>query len=149
MQFSGAVVFFEEVEELAPKFLHQYIDRYEKILLRPMYQLILLGKTASCNNAMDMRVVGQLLAPRMQDLDDPWCCTEVFGIGGQFEDRLCGSGVNQRIQQLLVGIKQWIKFSRNSKNHMEIRPVNDFRRPLVHPDLFWYSLTAGTVAITA
>lgn len=53
------------------------------------------------------------------------------------------------IQELLVAVDQRVQFMRKGKYHMEVRGINDFRFPLVYPDLLLNSLTVWAVPVPA
>lgn len=57
--------------------------------------------------------------------------------------------MQKMIQELLIAVDQGIQFMRKGKYHMEVRGINDFRFPLVYPDLLQNSLTVWAVPVPA
>lgn len=57
--------------------------------------------------------------------------------------------MKKSIEELLVAVNERIKFVGQSKNHMEIRGINDFCPAFIYPDFLKNSLTVRTVAVTA
>jgi hypothetical protein len=56
----------------------------------------MIGGQAPCrNNAMDMRMMQQLLIPGMQDAEEPDLSTEMFGIAGDLKQSP-GAGAKQK-----------------------------------------------------
>lgn len=53
------------------------------------------------------------------------------------------------IQELLIAADQGVQLMRKGKHHMEVRGINDFRFPLVYPDLLQNSLTVWAVPVPA
>ncbi len=106
-------------------------------------------KTGPSNDGMNMRMKVELLAPCMENLDNPGNSTEKFFVSSKLENRFCGAFVDKIVEQSLIGIEQGIQFGRNGKDKMVIGTVYDFRRSLVHPPFFWNSLAVRAIPVAA
>ena len=107
------------------------------------------GNPSPRNDAVHMYMVVDLLVPGMEHLDNARCCPEIFLIGRQLQEYLGTASVEEPIEKLLVTVEQGIEFMWKREYHMEIGRIDHFRPALVHPDLFFDSLTVWTVTVAA
>lgn len=110
---------------------------------------VVRSKPSAGDDAVHMDMIAQFLVPGVEDLDDPGLCSEVFFVGGQFQEGFCTARMEQPVKKLLITVDQGIEFVRERKYHMEIRRVNDFRPAFINPKFFSYGLAVGTVAVAA
>jgi hypothetical protein len=76
--------FFEEGQELTPKFPGQDLKRDKELLPRPDKTGSVKGQPAARNNAMDMGMIHQILAPSMKDRDTANLRPQILGVPGEF-----------------------------------------------------------------
>ncbi len=57
--------------------------------------------------------------------------------------------MEKTVKEFLVAKKQGIEIMRQSKNHMEIRGIDNLSPAFVHPDFVRDGLTIGTVPVSA
>lgn len=112
-------------------------------------QLLIGSKSSAGNDAMHVNVIKKFLVPSVKNLYDAGRCSEIFGIGGQFQKRFGAASVKHSIKKFLIAVKQRIQFMRKRKDYMKIRGVDYFCPAFVDPDFFVDSLTVGVVAVPA
>jgi hypothetical protein len=69
---------------------------------------------------MDMRMSGELLAPRMQDREEANLCAEVSGIASDFEEGFRTGAEQQIVNDFLVLQHERGQATRQGEDHMEI-----------------------------
>ena len=120
-------------EKDAAEFFTEDPDR-EKEMFTTAYELPVRRKAGTGNDAVDMRMEIQLLSPGMKDLDDAGNGAEIFPVGRKLQKGPGDTFVEERIEELLVLIKDRIKLGRKSDNDMKIGSVNNFSLPLINPE---------------
>ena len=83
-QFPGLRGFPEIGQKFSFEFSRKNLDRNEKVFIR-IGPLPSGAKSAAGNDAVQMRMIRQVLPPRMQDSGKPNLCTEILWIPGQFQ----------------------------------------------------------------
>ena len=96
-----------------------------------------------------MRMVVQLLAPCVQDLNDTGSCSEISLIISKFQDSLGSTAVYQTVHLPLVGINNGIKLFGECEDQVKIRSVNHLTFALINPDLLHDGLTVRTIPVAA
>ena len=109
-----------------------------------------IGREAAArHNAMDVRVMGQGLAPAVQDCDHAGLGAEIFGIGSDGADRL-GRGLEEDIvDDRLVLQGDRCERGRHGEDEMEIRDWQKFGAAIGQPLGAREPLALGTVPIAA
>lgn len=107
------------------------------------------SQSSSGDDAVHMDMVGKLLVPGMEHLDDPGSGSKVFFIRRQLKEGLCTATVQQTVEELLVTVDQWVEFVGQGEDHMEVGSVYHLSPALVHPDLFIDSPAVWTAAVPA
>lgn len=144
----GTVKGLQGSQELPPEeFAHDSRRDEERIL--PFDKLKVTGQAVPGNDAVDMGMVVQLLAPGMEQLDDAWHGTKVFFIRRKLENGLRYALMQERIKHILVRIDHGIQFGRYGCDKMEVSGVDHFRSPAVDPGLLENGLADRAVAIAA
>src|ERR1700679_3479800 len=96
-----------------------------------------------------MRVMQQVLSPRMQHAEEADLGAEMPGIGCNLEQR-GGAGAKQKVvENLLVVKRQRRQKMRKREDHVDIRHGQEFRIACGEPLVTGVGLTLGTVTITA
>jgi hypothetical protein len=105
------------------------------------------SQTSGWNNAMDMRVMLQVLAPRMQNAQKANIGAEIQWIRRNLQQR-CRAGTKQQtIQDALVLISEGGKLVRDCEYHMGIRHRQKLFGALCQPSVACAGLTSRTVSI--
>ena len=109
-----------------------------------------IGREAAArHDAMDVRVMGEGLAPAMQDRDHADLGAEMFGIGADGADRL-GRGLEEDIvDDRLVLQGDRCERGRHGEDEMEIRDWQKFGAAVGQPLGAGQALALGTVPIAA
>ena len=90
-------------------------------------------KAAARDDAMDVRVMGQGLAPAVQDRDHAGLGAEIFGIGSDGADRL-GRGLEEDIVDDRLVLKgDRCERGRHGEDEMEIRDWQKFGAAVGQP----------------
>lgn len=124
------------------------MDRDEKLLLR-YPDPVVPGQPAGGDDAVHVDMVKELLVPGMEDLDDAWGRAKELIIGGEFQEGLGTAFMEEAVKKLLVAIEKGIEFMGQGKNDMEVRGIDDFGTPLIHPDFLIDSLAVRAVTVSA
>ena len=91
----------------------------------------------------------ELLSPGMEYLYDARDSAEEFLVGGQFQQGLCRTSVEEGIQEVPVGKEEDIELCRDGKDYMKIRCIDDLSLSGIYPDLFQKCLAVRTVTVAA
>jgi hypothetical protein len=83
---------FQSVAELAPENCAQHTDGKKETGSGTNPARVIGSETARRDDAVDMRVMLQVLTPRMKNGKKADLSAEVLGVGSNFEQRLCVSG---------------------------------------------------------
>ena len=109
------------------------------------------GSDPAAGNAdVDVGMEGQLLAPCMEDRDDPGLRSKELRVGAQGEQRLLHTFKLQIQEDLQIRLDQRPEIMRDSEYDMKVGdPFDQFRVALQLPLLFQGCLAAGTGAVVA
>ena len=100
------------------------------------------------NDAVNMRMSEQVLAPGVQDAEKSDLRAEMFGIGSYFQQG-GGSGSEQEMIKLpRVVLRQEVEFVGNGEDHVKVRSGQQFLFPSGDPARARLGLTLGAVPIT-
>lgn len=116
----GAV--FVKGRKLRHKFALELIaqDFYrDKKITGGFAELPIRSKPAAGDDAVHVHMISQFLIPGVEDLDNAGFCAEILLIRGQFQEGLCTAGVEEAVEEVLVGGKERVEFMREGEDHME------------------------------
>ena len=90
---------------------------------------VIWGQTSGGDQAVDMRMSEQILAPGMQNGEESDLRSQVFGISGYLEQGL-GTGAEQEvIEDLLVLQRQWGELVRQGEDNVDVGDRQEFVLP--------------------
>lgn len=138
----------QECKVFPLEFIPQDKDRQEEGSAA-FAEFTVLCKPAAGEDAVHMYMVKHFLVPSMENLDNARLCAEVFFVATQFQQRLRAAPVEETVKSLLVGKDERVELMGKSKNHMEVRSVNDLGPAPVYPDFFLDGLTVRAVTVAA
>ena len=142
------MMLFKGVHELALEPGSQHPDGDHEF--RPAADKAHTGsKPCARNDAVDMRMVIELLSPCVKYLYDRGHRAKILFVSRKLQKSFCGRIMKKAIEELLVCIYDRIKFSRDGEDHMEVWPVNDLGTSGIYPQFFEDSLTVGAVPVAA
>jgi len=110
---------------------------------------VIWGQTSGWDEAVDMRVSEQVLAPGMQDGEESDLGAQVLGIGGYLEKGFRTSAEQEVIEDFLVLQRQWGELVRESEDNMDIGNRQKFILPSHDPFVASAVLTLRAMAIAA
>lgn len=148
-ELSTAKGLLQTGNELAPKDATQDAYREEEVRT-PLDPLLAVGgESASRNHAMQVGMMHQVLAPRMQDGEKANLRAEMLGLGGNLQERF-GSGLEQEaVDDALVRQRQGAQLGWQREYDVEVGDVEQFRLPRLQPSRAGRGLALGAVAIAA
>jgi hypothetical protein len=107
------------------------------------------GQATGRNNAMDMRMMQQLLIPGVQDAEEPDLSAEMFGVPGDLEQSL-GAGAKQKaVDFTLVLPRQRSQFMRQREDDMDVRHGQKVPAARLEPAVAGVGLALRTMPVSA
>src|SRR5207247_1956625 len=106
-------------------------------------------KPATRHDAVQMRMVLQLVAPGVQCRQQADACSKLVGIGSDLQEGLCGGVEQQAIQFVAVAHDQSAQAMRQREDHMEVRYGQQVAALAFQPSQTLVTAALGTVAIAA
>lgn len=135
-------------KEFTPEQLGHHSDGQEKLLARcPPFAKVIQPTTG--DDAVDMGMEGEILAPGMQDGSQAGFRVKIFLIRRQLQNGFGGTPEQKGIQRPLVLKYYRSQCRRNGEHRMEIRNIQQIICPGLHPSLSGQALAFGTVAVAA
>jgi|SRR5215467_5538483 len=110
---------------------------------------VIWGQTSGWDEAVDMRVSEQVLAPGMQDGEESDLGAQVLGIGGYLEKGFRTSAEQEVIEDLFVLQQQLRELMRQGEDNVDIGDRQEFILASGDPLVASSALTLGTVPIAA
>src|SRR5208337_5675644 len=107
------------------------------------------GESAGGNNTVDVGMQEQVLSPGVERADDAYLRSQVFGIGGDFEQSLSAGGEQQVVEQSWIFQGQQVKFMRHREHDVEIAGGQKFAFPCRQPAFPSLCLALGAVPVSA
>ena len=89
-------------DKLAPKDATEHLDRKKESIARANPAGVVGREPAGGNDAMDVRMMLQLLIPGMEHTEKADLCPEMFGIASHFEQRFSAGAEQQIVDELLI-----------------------------------------------
>jgi hypothetical protein len=110
---------------------------------------VIWGQTSGWDEAVDMRVSEQVLAPGMQDGEESDLGAQVLGIGGYLEKRFRTGAEQEVIEDLFILQHQLTELMRQGEDNVDIGDRQEFILASGDPVVASSALTLGTVPIAA
>src|ERR1700737_1600829 len=107
------------------------------------------GETAGWDQAVDVRMMEQILAPGMQDRKEPDLRSQVFGISSYLQKSFRTGAEQEVIEDLLVLQRQLGELVRQSEDNMNIGDRQKLILTSPDPLVASPALTLGAMAIAA
>ena len=107
------------------------------------------SQSASGHHAVDVGVVHQILAPRVEHRQEADFGAEVFGIGRHLLERLCRRPKQDAVHDAFVLECQGTDFFWQGKHHVEVGDRQQLGLPCLQPGCAGYRLALRTVAVAA
>jgi len=147
-EFAGLKGAFQAGDELATEYATQYLYRQEEGVARSYPVLVIGREAAGRDHAMDMRMDLQILSPGVQHAEESDLGAEMFGIGGDLQQRR-GAGTEQKvIDDFLVLQGEPREFVRKSKHDMHVLYGQQLFIAIGEPLIAGVGLAFGTVPRT-
>ena len=129
--------------------LGQGLDGNQEGLARRMPGGAVIGHAAAGDQAVDVRVVEQLLGPGVQDGEHADGAADVARIAGQFDDGLGGGLHQQGVAVTLVGAQRVPQFLGHGDGDVEIGDRQHLALRAVEPASVWSAMTFRTGPVLA
>jgi hypothetical protein len=107
------------------------------------------GQASAGNDAVDMRMVHQILAPGVQDADKPDRSSKMFRICSKFCQGFRNSFEQKTVEDFLIPEHKGIELIGESEDHVEVRDGKQIFFPGLYPLLFFKKLALGAVPVSA
>jgi hypothetical protein len=98
---------------------------------------------------MDVWMEKQVLAPTVQDGEEPNLCAEVLGIARYFQQRFCDRTKQQVVEYCRIALTQPVQLVGQSEHHMKVRQSEQLLFPASEPSLACLRLALGAVPVPA
>ena len=107
------------------------------------------GEPTGGDQAMQVRMVPQVLAPGMEYGEDPDACPEMAWISGDLQQGFGGGTKQQVVEQALVAECKRCQLLRQSEDHMRIRHRQQTGGLSAEPAIASRRLALGTMPVAA
>src|SRR5690349_3777883 len=123
-QFSFLESLLQSVDELAAEHAAEHLHGQEEGGARRMNPVLMVGRhAAGGNDAVDVWMVQEILAPGVEDAEEADLSAEVLGIGGDLQQGGGAGAEQQTIDNLLVMKRQRRQFVRKREDHMRVEDI--------------------------
>jgi len=119
-QISSLEATFEEAEELTSEQGRQDSDGKEESFAAGDPAVAVRRKAAPGDDPVEVGMIQEVLPPGMENADHPHLGAEMFGVLGQFRERLGGRVKKEVVQELRVHGNQGVQFGGEGEDHMEV-----------------------------
>ena len=136
-------------DELAPKDATQHFDGKEEAVTRVDPAGVVEGEAAGRNDAVDMRMMFQLLVPGMEHAEEADVGAEMLGITSDFEQRFSAGVEQQTVDDLLILQGQGCQEVREREDQVHVVRRQEFPAALLEPTIPGVSLALGAVPVSA
>src|SRR5215208_2213698 len=135
---------------LAPKQRREHPDGQEEIRAgRADPPPPVQRQPAARDDAVQVRVLGQLLAPGMEDREKSDSSPQLLRVGGDLQQRLLGTAEQQVVEHPLVAPDQIVELGRKSEDHVEVRHRQQLLAAPLQPALLVQALALRAVPVAA
>ena len=149
-QLPGRVQAFEAGHELAPvQFGKGFYRNEEASVFRQGDEFFVPREPAAGDHAVHVHVVAELLVPRVEDLDDPGRCPEVFRVARELDQGLPHAPVEELVHRFLVCGEERVEFVGKGPDDVEIGGVDQLPLAFLKPCGFSHGLAVGAVPVSA
>ena len=121
MEFSPPESLLEEGQQLAAKQAAKPVHWQEEAGLACDPARVIQGQSARRNQAVQVGMVAQVLAPGMQDSQYPNVCSEMAWISRDLQQGLRGGAKQQVVEQALVAEGEGSKLLRQGEDDVGVR----------------------------
>jgi len=136
------------MEELAPELPGQHFDG-DKELISGAGPSAGSGQTTSRDYTMDVRMVGQGLAPGMQNRSEADFSAKELLISGKFQQGFGSSTEEQAVEFPLILKKNRAQFVRHGENDVEVWDIEQIVFLIIDPTLFGKRLALRAMPVSA
>jgi hypothetical protein len=140
---------FQSGDELAPKDSGQNGEGKKEAAARVEPALVVGRESAGGDHTMDMRMMLQLLVPRVEDTEEADFGAQMSGMASDFEQGLGAGAEQQIVENLLVLQRQGCQKMRKGEDHVHVAGGQEFLPTRLQPTVAGLGLTLGTVPISA
>src|SRR5207245_7048110 len=134
---------------LAAEDLRESADREEKAGRRGDPARAVLGERAAGDDTVQMQVLGEILAPGVQNRRAADIAAEMARIAGEGGERGRDRAEEQRVDDARIALSEWVQRVRQREHHVEIVDGEQLGAPGGEPALFRQGLALRAVAVTA
>jgi hypothetical protein len=139
---------FEAGEELAAGDSAQHRDGEKKARIARMHPTGVITTEASCrNDAVDVRMSKQVLAPGVENAEDADLCAQVLGVSRDFQQSSGAGGEQEMVKLSGIILRQEVKFVGDSADHVKVIRGQEFLFPSGEPALPCLGLALGAVPV--
>ena len=136
----------EVVQEFSSELFSKHIDGNEELLSR-VDPLVGIRQTAAGDEAVQVRVIVEVLPPSVKDGSDTGLCAEVFFVGAEFHEGFRNGSKKQIIHLRLILHEDDVQIVGYGENSVEILHVQEVLSLLIEPLLLSESLAFRAVAV--
>ena len=136
-------------DELTAEDATEYADGQEEGIAGMDPAGVIWGQTSGGDQAVDMRMSEQVLAPGMQDGQESDFSPQMFRIGGYLQQGLRTGAEQEVIEDLLVLQRQLAELVRQGEDNVDIGDRQEFVLASGDPLIASSALALGAVPITA
>ena len=139
----------EEGQHLAPEESAEYAHRQEETRSAGDPTGVVEGEPTGGNEAMQVRMVAQVLAPGMEYGEHSDAGTEMAWISGDLQQGLGGGAKQQVVEQALIAECKRCQLLRQGEDHVRIGHRQQAGRLSGEPAIASCGLTLGTMPVAA
>lgn len=148
-ELSFGVRRLQRSEELTAEEFSEDLHREEEVRSGTHPASAIFGESASCDDAMEVRVEPEVLSPRMEDGGETDLGSEVLLVAGDGLERLCCGTEEHAVHEALVAEGERTKLVGESEDDMEVMDGQEPCFSFVEPLGLFEALALRTVTITA
>ena len=137
----------QKVEKFAAKDAAENLDGQEETIFRLDPVGVAWIETSGGNDAVEMRVQPQVLAPGMEDAEEADLGSKVLGVGCNFEHGLSAGAEEQIVEQPWITLTERVQLVGQGKDDVEIGHAKQILFAPCQPALACLGLALGTVAV--
>ena len=140
---------FQTLQEQAPEQTREHAHRQEEVRPAPNPAIAVRRDAAARHDAVDVRMMIEVLAPRVQHRRDADIGAQMLRIGGDGGQRLGRGGEQEAVDLGLVLVGDGADRCRQREDHVEVGDRQQLRLAGLQPRLRRRPLALGTVAVAA
>src|SRR5271167_2911676 len=148
-EFSLLISLLEEGQHLASEETAEYAHRQEETRSAGDPTGVVEGEPTGGDEAMQVRMVAQVLAPGMEYGEHSDACTEMAWISGDLQQGLGGGAKQQVVEQALIAECKRCQLLRQGEDNVRIGHRQQAGRLSGEPAIASRGLTLGTMPVAA